>query len=55
MMVQHMIHRLQNGGVIRMGPFAALNYETASNVIKLKESDATKLFKMSEIQSYFSS
>lgn len=29
-MVHLMIGRFQNGGTIRMGPFAALNYETAS-------------------------
>lgn len=32
MLVTHALNRLQNGGIIRMGPFAPLNYETASNV-----------------------
>lgn len=31
----HAIHRRQNAGVIQMGPFRALSYETASDVIFL--------------------
>lgn len=30
--IAHMMNRLQNGAVLTMGPFADLNYETASNV-----------------------
>lgn len=29
----HLLNRLQNGVIIRMGPFAELNYEAFSNVI----------------------
>lgn len=29
----HLLNRLQNGAVFRMGPFAELNFETLSNVI----------------------
>lgn len=32
LMAKEAINDLQNGGIIRMGPFAPLNYETASNV-----------------------
>lgn len=30
----HMLNRLQNGAILRMGPFAELNFETFSKVIE---------------------
>lgn len=29
----HILNRLQNGAILRIGPFAELNFETFSNVI----------------------
>lgn len=31
----HTLNRLQNGAILEIGPFGALNYETFSNVMQL--------------------
>lgn len=58
--VQKMFNRLQNGGIVRMGSFDVLNFETASNVsneeeninLKLLQFDCT-IFTVHSVSLYF--